>query len=414
LEVKRVVIVLAGLCLLFATGCSGGTTSASSTATNPVTVTTTAVAPAAMDPRIEALARNILGYSLDLKAGDRLLIEGETGCEPLVRGLLAEAYRIGAVPFFELTDPTLRRAWLLGATREQMDQKIREDLRRLENLEARLYIMAGDNANELADVPAETMQAWSLARGPYLDAMLKKKWCLLRFPTPAAAQAAGMSTEAFEAFCYQVSSLDYAKMDRAMDPLAALMQRTDQVRILGPGTDLTFSIKGMPAVKCAGNLNIPDGEVFTAPVRDSVNGTITYNSPSLEAGATFENVCLTFEKGRIVEATGTPQDKLTKHLDTDEGARYLGEFALGVNPFVTFPMKDVLYDEKIAGSLHLTPGDAYEEAENGNNSAIHWDLVLIQTPEWGGGEIWFDGVLVRKDGLFVLPELLGLNPEALR
>jgi aminopeptidase len=365
------------------------------------------------DSRIETLARNLLGYSLKLQPGEKVLFEGEVGCEPLVRGLIAEAYRLGAVPYFELTDPLLRRAWLLGATREQMDLKIAGDVRRMESMDARLYILAGSNAAEMADVPSDIMQAWALARQPYLDAFLKKKWCLLRFPTPSAAQAAGMSSEAFEDFCFQVSCLDYARLDAAMDPLVDLMQRTDRVRIVGPGTELSFSIKGMPAIKCAGLLNIPDGEVFTAPVKDSVNGVLTYNTPSLEDGTTFHNIRFTFKDGRIVEATGTPPDKLAALLDTDEGARYLGEFALGVNPYVTFPMKDTLYDEKIRGSLHLTPGNAYEEADNGNRSSVHWDLVLIQTPEWGGGEIWFDGVLVRKDGRFVLPELEGLNPENL-
>lgn len=366
-----------------------------------------------MDPRIELLARNLLSYSLDLQAGERLFIEGATGSEALVRALIAEAYRMGAEPHFELTDPKLRRAWLLGATREQMDRETAWALRRIEDVEARLYILAGDNASEYSDVPAETTQSWRLAYKPYMDKVLQKKWCLLRFPTPAAAQAAEMSSEAFEQFCYDVSCLDYAKMSRAMDPLVELMRRTDRVRILGPGTDLSFSIAGIPVIKCAGKLNIPDGEVFTAPVRDSVEGTIAYNTPSLEDGTTFENVTLTFEGGRIVRAAGRPQDRLEAMLDTDEGARYLGEFALGVNPHVTKPMKDILYDEKIAGSVHLTPGNAYDDADNGNRSSVHWDLVLIQTPEWGGGEIWFDGVLVRKDGRFVLPELDGLNPENL-
>jgi aminopeptidase len=366
-----------------------------------------------VDLRIETLARELLGYSLGLKAGDSLLIEGEAGSEQLVRGLMAEAYRIGVRPYFEMTASRLRRAWLLGATRRQMDLKIEVDVRRMKSMDARLFILAGDNASEMADIPAETMQAWSLARKPYMDTVIRKKWCLLRFPTASAAQAAGMSGEAFDDFCFRVSCLDYSRMDRAMDPLVDLMDRTDRVRILAPGTDLSFSIKDIPVIKCAGHLNVPDGEVFTAPVRDSVNGTLAYNTPSLEDGVTFENVRFTFKDGRIVEAAGTPADKLQALLDTDEGARYLGEFALGVNPHITFPMKDTLYDEKIAGSLHLTPGNAYDEADNGNRSSIHWDIVLIQTPEWGGGEVWFDGTLVRKDGRFVAPELNGLNPENL-
>jgi aminopeptidase len=366
-----------------------------------------------MDPRLTTLAQTLLGYSLGLEPGARLFIEGETGCEPLVREILAEAYRRGIEPFFELTDTSLRRAWLLGAGDEQLAFKFSIDIERLRAIDARLMILAGSNMNEMGDVPDDRLQAWGRARHDYMQVVLSKKWSLLRYPTPAGAQAAGMSTEAFTDFSFAVMALDYARMDRAMDPLVALMERTDQVRLVGPGTDLTFSIAGIPVIKAAGTMNIPDGEVFTAPVRDSANGTITYNAPSLEAGTVFEHVSLTFRDGRIVEATGTPQDKLTAQLDIDEGARYLGEFALGVNPLITRPMGDILFDEKISGSLHLTPGNAYDDADNGNRSAQHWDLVLIQTAEWGGGEIWFDGVLVRKDGRFVLPELEGLNPERL-
>src|SRR3989442_12228368 len=191
------------------------------------------------------------------------------------------------------------------------------------------------------------------------------------------------------------------------------MDRTDAVRITGPGTDLTFRIKGIGAVPCEGRRNLPDGECFTAPVRDSVNGTLRINTPSLYLGTTYENLNFTFEGGRIVKAAGAPQDRLEKLLDSDEGARYVGEFSLGFNPYVLQPMKDTLFDEKIAGSFHFTPGQAYTIADNGNRSQIHWDLVVIQRPEYGGGEGWFDDERGRKDGRFVAPELEGLNPEAL-
>ena len=281
-------------------------------------------------------------------------------------------------------------------------------------MDARLFILAGENLSELSDVPPETMQQFGLAVKPLADEVRKKRWAVLRFPTPSAAQAAGMSTEAFKDFCYRVSTFDYSKMDQAMDPLVSLMEKTDRVEVKGPGTDLSFSIKGLPVIKSAGTYNIPDGEVSTVPVKESVNGIITYNTRSVYQGTTCESVSLTFEDGKIIKATGTPQEKIDAVFDTDEGARYIGEFALGVNPYIEKPMLDILYDEKISGSLHFTPGDAYEDmCDNGNRSAVHWDLVLIQTPEWGGGQIWFDGVLVRKDGLFVVPELEGLNPENL-
>ncbi len=366
-----------------------------------------------MDSRLIGLARNLLDYSLALQPGDKVLIEGETGCEELVQVLISEAYARGAMPFFELVDAPVRRSQLLGACREQLDLEVDWRLERIKAMDARLYILAGQNMAEFADVPADKMQQWDLARKPLMEEVLRKRWSLLRFPTAAAAQSAGMSSEGFRDFCYRVCSIDHSAMDRAMDPLVELMQRTDVVRVVGPGTDLSFSIKGLPAIKCSGKLNVPDGEVFTAPVKDSAEGVITYNTPSVMDGVTCDKVCLTFREGRIVESTGTPRDKIESVFETDEGARYLGEFALGVNPLIVDPMKETLYDEKIRGSLHLTPGNAYEMADNGNRSAVHWDLVLIQTPEWGGGEIWFDGVLVRKDGRFVPPELQALNPEHL-
>lgn len=365
------------------------------------------------DPRLKVLAANLLDYSLEVKAGERVLIEGEIEAGDLLIELVEGCYERGAVPFYRTGEARLRRAWLLRATREQMDLEAKWELNRLADIDASLFILAGKNATEYADVPPAVMEASRLANRPVMDAYLQKKWVLLRYPTPSAAQAAGMSTEAFEDFCLAVSTLDYARLEKAMDPLVELMARTDQVRVTAPGTDITFSIKGIPVLKAAGKNNIPDGEVFTAPVRDSANGTILFNTPSLEDGTTFERVRLTLKDGKIVDADANEPEKLWHILDTDEGSRYLGEFALGLNPRIDKPMKDTLFDEKIGGSLHLTPGRSYEEADNGNRSGVHWDLVLIQTPPWGGGEIWFDGVLVRKDGRFVLPELEGLNPESL-
>lgn len=223
-----------------------------------------------------------------------------------------------------------------------------------------------------------------------------------------------MSTEAFEDFYFNVCNLDYSKMSRAMNPLVELMNKTDQVKIVGPGTNLTFSIKGIPTIKCDGERNIPDGEVYTAPIKDSVNGYISYNTPTIYQGFTYENIRFKFVNGQIVEATANDTEKINKVLDTDEGARFIGEFALGLNPYINKAIKDTLFDEKITGSFHLTPGNSYDECPNGNQSAIHWDLVCIQTPEYGGGEIYFDGVLVRKDGRFILPELQALNPEHLK
>jgi aminopeptidase len=286
----------------------------------------------------------------------------------------------------------------------------------MSEMDAYISLRGNDNFMENADIPPETddlYQSIYFKKVHHEIRVAKTKWCVLRYPSPSMAQLSGMSTEAFEDFYFDVCNLDYGKMDQAMEPLKELMDRTDRVRLVGPGTDLCFSIKGIGAIKCAGNKNIPDGEVYTAPVRDSVNGTISFNTPSRYSGFTFDSVSLTLKDGKIVKSTSNNPERMDKILNLDEGARYIGEFAIGVNPHIKKAMCETLFDEKIAGSIHFTPGAAYEDAFNGNVSAVHWDLVLIQTPEYGGGEIYFDDVLVRKDGRFVLPELLGLNPENL-
>ena len=285
----------------------------------------------------------------------------------------------------------------------------------MKEMDAYIGIRASDNIAELSDVPHQQMQLNTAMGSDVLNERVNNtKWVVLRYPNNSMAQLANTSLEDFEDFYFNVCNLDYQKMSQAMDALVELMNKTDKVRLVGQGTDLTFSIKGIPAIKCDGKMNIPDGEVYTAPVRDSVNGVITYNTPSVFQGFTYENICFTFQDGKIVEATANNTAKLNAVLDTDAGSRYLGEFAIGVNPYILDPMKDTLFDEKIMGSIHLTPGRCYEDAFNGNDSQIHWDLVYIQTPAYGGGEIYFDDVLIRKDGVFVLDQLKCLNSENLK
>ncbi|MGE6259383.1 aminopeptidase [Heyndrickxia sporothermodurans] len=369
------------------------------------------------DPRIEQLAKNLINYSVQLQPGEKVLIENFGLQKELVTALVKEAYAAGGYPFVSLKDHQVDRALLMGAQEEQFQMMAQFEADRMEQMDAYIGLRSGDNINEHADVPAEKMAIEGNTVGKKVHREIrvpKTKWVVLRYPNSAMAQLAKMSTEAFEDFYFDVCNLDYSKMDKAMDSLVDLMNKTDKVRLVSPGTDLTFSIKDIPAIKCAGRLNIPDGEVYTAPVRKSVNGTITYNTPSPYQGFTFENVKLTFKDGKIIEATSNDTERINKIFDTDEGARYIGEFAIGVNPFILHPMQDILFDEKIAGSIHFTPGQCYDVAPNGNNSNIHWDMVLIQRPEYGGGEIYFDDVLIRKDGLFVLPELECLNPEKLK
>ncbi len=369
------------------------------------------------DPRIQKLAKNLINYSVQLQPGEKVLIENFGLQRELVTALVKEAYEAGGYPFVTLKDAAVDRSLLMGAQEEQYEMMADFEARKMDQMDAYIGLRSGDNINEQSDVPDDKMRIHGNTIGKKVHREIrvpKKKWVVLRYPTSSMAQLAKMSTEAFEDFYFDVCNLDYSKMDAAMDSLADLMNRTDRVRLTGEGTDLTFSIKDIPAVKCAGRLNIPDGEVYSAPVKDSVNGVISYNTPSPYNGFTFENVKLTFKDGKIVEAEANDSDRINKIFDTDEGARYVGEFAIGVNPFIQHPMQDILFDEKIDGSFHFTPGECYEDAYNGNHSNIHWDMVMIQRPEYGGGEIYFDDVLIRKDGRFVIPELEGLNPENLK
>ena len=368
------------------------------------------------DPRNARLAEVIVRHSTQLKPGEAVLIESFDLAQGLVLDLVEAVQRAQAIPIVELRDHAVNRALIAGGSEKQFELQSNIELFQMQKVQAYVGLRAASNSSELSDVPADRMALYSrlVARPVQLDYRVNHtRWVVLRYPTPSMAQMANLSTEQFEDLFYRVCTLDYARMGEAMRPLAERMRRTDRVRIVGPGTDLRFSIRGIGVVPCEGRRNLPDGECFTAPVRDSVEGVITYNTPSLYLGTTFENVSFQFQRGRIVKATGSPQDRLEALLDTDEGARFIGEFSLGFNPHILTPMKDTLFDEKIAGSLHFTPGQAYTTADNSNRSQVHWDLVLIQRPEYGGGEVWFDDQRVRLDGRFVTPDLEGLNPERL-
>jgi aminopeptidase len=369
------------------------------------------------DPRIAQMAKNLLGYSVKLKPGENVLIEVYDSGEELVAELIKEAYRIGGRPFLSIKSRELIRELMLGTDAEHMAQTARYEAERMKDMQAYIGIRGTLNSSDWSDVPSDKIGLYQSKWSKTVHSEIrvpKTKWCVMRYPNNSMAQMANMSTEQFEDFYFNVCNLDYAKMSKAMDPLAELMSKTDKVRIKGVGTDLSFSIKDLPAIKCDGEANIPDGEVYSAPVKDSVNGYITYNTPAEYQGYTYENIRLEFKDGKIINATANDTIRINQVFDTDAGARYVGEFAIGVNPYIIKPMKDTLFDEKIMGSFHFTPGSSYDQCFNGNKSAIHWDLVCIQTPEYGGGEIWFDDVLIRKDGKFVLKELDVLNPDKLK
>lgn len=357
----------------------------------------------------QALAAMLLDHSTQIQPGENVLIQliGFNGVG-LVRALVQGARERGANPFVKIEDPETNRLLLQhGDEAYWSGQAAHDQLPLMQNMQAFIGIRGSENIFENAQVPADAQKAYSVH---FQDPVHMRqrvnhtKWVVLRYPSPAFAMNAKMPTEAFKRFYYQACLVDYAKMEAALKPLEERLRATDRIRLHGPGTDITFSVKGQNWVPCFGRRNIPDGEIFSSPVLDSVNGHITY-APSVYQGRPFESVKLHVEHGVVTGFESSNDAALEAILDTDEGARRFGEFSFGVNPVITDPMYDILFDEKISGSNHLTLGNDYEEAANGNSSSIHWDLVCI------GADVYFDGELVRKGRRFVDPALEGLNPE---
>lgn len=371
-----------------------------------------------LDPRMSKLAEALVNYSCQVKKGETVLIEAIDIPHAFTAELVRFTRKAGGIPLIKLDSNEVKRAMLMHGCEEGWNLVAELERSAMEKAQCYIGVRGNFNVSELSDVPGQQQRLYEKTVWHQVHQLIrvkKTRWVVLRWPTASMAQLAEMSTPAFEDFFFNVCTLDYSKMERAMQPLIKRMEKTDEVRIIGPKeTNLVFSIKNIPIVGCSGHRNIPDGEVFTAPVRDSVNGVIHFNTPTIYRGETHFDVRLEFKNGKIIQATSSNSEKLNEVLDSDEGGRYIGEFAIGFNPYCVKPMKDILFDEKMAGSIHLTPGQCYEETNNDNHSNIHWDMVLRQTEELGGGEIFFDGELVRRNGRFVVEELKGLNPENLK
>ena len=367
------------------------------------------------DLREERLAALLVEHSVRLEAGESCLINAVDVPTTMVEALVNAVYDKGAYPIVHLWNQRIERAVVERATEASLDTWAHVDQYRMEQMDAFIGIRGVANVRELATISEQAnMASLRYDKPVHMQTRLTKtKWVVLRYPTEVMAMQANMGTVEFEDFFYRVcTEVDYEAMGAAMAEAKRFLDQVDQVRIVAPDTDLSFSIKGMGWIPCAGEMNIPDGEIYTAPVKDSVNGTIRYNTESTYHGHSFKDVSFTFRDGKIVEAHADDDEKINAILDQDEGARYIGEFALGVNPAILSPMDNTLFDEKISGSIHFTPGNAYEDCDNTNRSSVHWDLVQIQRSEWGGGAMYFDGELVRKDGVFVHPRLLCLNLAA--
>ncbi len=364
-----------------------------------------------MDIRLKKLSETIVNHSVKIKKNDRVLIQYQPQAKPLVKELIQAIKEKEGIPFIKITDPEINALILENAKENRIKEQVIRSKFEVDNYDVFITITYTTNDYETLNVSKEYKKKQGIALTEINDTRInKRRWIILNYPSNLDAYKAKMTTEDYYNYAIDVMNYDYEKMEKDIKPLKELMEKTDNVRIVGPGTDISFSIKGMKAIPCCGTANIPDGECYTAPIKDSVNGKITYNTPSPYQGNTFENISLTFENGKIIKAESEQnQEKLNEIFDSDEGARYIGEFSFGFNPLIKEPMGDILFDEKIMGSIHFTPGQAYADADNGNKSIIHWDLVLIQRPEYGGGEVYFDHTLIRKDGKFVLDSLKQLN-----
>ena len=372
------------------------------------------------DERIARLAENLIKNSVKLKKGEQIYIEAiGLSTMPLVQELVKAATKAGGVPFYYFNEQSLQKEFIENASVAQMKAQAEIHKQLMANSQAYIGVRGNDDLFKMSAVDPEKMNNYQKYYWNPVHSEIrvpKTKWCVLRYPNAAFAAMSKMALEEFEDFYFDACLVDYVKMGQAMKPLKKLMDKTKKVRIVAPGTEVEFSIAGLKSIICDGKMNIPDGEVYTAPVKDSINGVIQFNTDTTYLGTVFSNIRLEFKDGKIVEGHSMiNDDKFQKILNIDEGSRYMGEFALGVNPYVTQPMLDILFDEKISGSFHMAIGNSYEdETNNGNKSAIHWDLVQMQDAEHGGGEIFFDDVLVRKNGRFVLPDLIGMNPEKLK
>lgn len=365
-----------------------------------------------MSEKLKELASLIVNYSIRVEKDERVLITTQSlETREFVSYLIEEIYKNGGVPCLKINDPILgaRLAEKNNEGRIELLKKIQEN--EVELFDSFINIRYATNDYENKNVSGEMSKKLSQALLPSSDVRVnQRKWVLLNYPSLLDSYKAKMTSTEFMEFALRVMTVNYKSMSELIKPLKKLMDKTDKVRIVSPGTDITFSIKGMGSIPCVGEMNIPDGELYSAPVKNSVNGTITYNTPSPYQGRVYNHVSLEFKDGKIINATcDDDNEKLNEIFNTDEGARYVGEFSLGFNPEILYPMGDILYDEKILGSIHFTPGQAYKDCYNGNDSGIHWDMVLIQRKDYGGGEIYFDDVLIRKDGMFVLEELKALN-----
>ena len=352
-----------------------------------------------VDPRVAKAADILVNHSARVKKGDYVQIISE----PAAQDLVLEVYRLvlknGAYPVTKLSLPGQSYIYYKNASDEQLRNFPQIAFHEIKNTDAVIYIGAPSNTKELTAIDPKKISLRQAITKRFSDYRVEKtRWVLFEYPTDSLAQDAEMSLEDFKDFAYGAVNIDWKKESKKQDKIKAIVDKGKEVHILGKETDLRFSIAGKKAVKCDGKHNMPDGEVFTEPVKHSVNGHIFYEFPAVHGGREVCGVRLVFKNGKVVKATAEKnQDFLIKMLDTDAGSRYLGEFGIGVNYRIDRFIKNILFDEKIGGTIHLALGRAYSETGGENDSAIHWDMIKDLRK---GGEVYIDGKLLEKNGKF--------------
>ncbi|GAB3412195.1 aminopeptidase [Haloparvum alkalitolerans] len=358
-----------------------------------------------MDPRIREHAETIVDHSAGVEAGDDVVIQMPKEAADLAVALHELCGDRGANPLWLNNSDRADRAFKRAAG-ETFEEPAHE---RALYEETDVFIIArgGDNATEGADVAPETNAAYNRARAEIKKERLSKTWCLTQYPTSAHAQLAGMSTEGYENFVYDAVSLDWDEQREFQQQMVEILDDADEVQIRsGEETDLTLDVSGMKTLNDYGEANLPGGEVFTAPVRDGVDGEVYFDLPLYRYGREIEDVRLTFEDGEVVEhSAGRNEDLLTGILETDEGARHLGELGIGMNRAIDRFTYNMLFDEKMGDTVHMAVGSAYEDCvpeENElNESAEHVDMIVDMSED---SVIEVDGEVVQRDGTFVFED----------
>ncbi|MDF2520141.1 MAG: hypothetical protein K0R84_769 [Clostridia bacterium] len=351
------------------------------------------------DVRVEKLASVLLNHSLKVKAGENLVIRAYYNAKPLVDEVYKQGIKAGLNVFTHVLISEHTKFFMENATEKQFENVNKFLEAAYEQADAFVVIEAPDNVKHLSKVSSEKNMRHNKAASPLIKKITNKRWVMTNFPTHSFAQEADMSLEEYEDMLFDATLVDYKQMDREMDKVVEIFDKAETIRIVGKDTDLTFSIKDRKGIKCSGANNIPDGEVFYAPVTNSANGHIYYEFPAIKYGIQVDGIRLEFKDGKVVKATADKNEEfLNKMLDSDEGARYLGEFGIGMNLGIQKFIKNILFDEKIGGTIHLAVGNAYEESGGDNRSVVHWDMIKELRVD---GEIYADGKLVQKNGSFI-------------